>query len=135
MAENHESNFGTVKPYGAAIREAVASGDNARIRQAAEQGMRWLAANPGHESHGDVKAALHELDTAMGGKGGSRESNVGHNMPYGPAIREALASGDRARIRQAAEQGRSWLAANPGHENHGDVQKALRQLDESYGQG
>lgn len=135
MAENRESNFGTVKPYGAAIREAVASGDSTRIRQAAEQGMRWLAANPGHESHGDVKAALGELDAAMSGTGGSRESNVGNNMPYGSAIREAVASGDKNRIRQAAEQGMRWLAANPGHENHGDVQAALRELDEAHGQG
>jgi hypothetical protein len=65
----------------------------------------------------------------------SNESNFGPVKPYGPAIREAVASGDKARIRQAAEQGRSWLAANPGHENHGDVQAALRELDESYGQG
>lgn len=66
MTESNESNFGPVKPYGAAIREAVASGDKARIRQAAEQGMRWLAANPGHENHGDVQKALRELDEAHG---------------------------------------------------------------------
>lgn len=63
----------------------------------------------------------------------NRESHVGHNMPYGPAIREAVASGDKNRIRKAAEDGMRWLAANPGHENHGDVQAALRELDEAMG--
>lgn len=62
-----------------------------------------------------------------------REANVGNMMPYGPAIREAVASGDRARISAVAQQSLRWLAENPGHEKHGEVKAALRELDEKYG--
>jgi len=61
-----DSNFGTVKPYGVAIREAVASGDTARMRQVQEQARKWLSDNPGDASQGEVHAALRELDGALG---------------------------------------------------------------------
>lgn len=61
----------------------------------------------------------------------NRESNLGPIMPYGLAIREARASGDTARIQQAAEHARGWLKEHPGHEKHGEVQAALRELEES----
>ena len=60
-------------------------------------------------------------------------ANVGNNMPYGPAIREAMASGDRGRISAVAQRAMRWLADNPGHEKHGEVKAALRELDEKYG--
>ncbi len=63
----------------------------------------------------------------------NHDANVGHNMPYGPAIREAMASGDRARINAASQHAERWLADNPGHHNHGDVKAALRELNEQYG--
>lgn len=63
----------------------------------------------------------------------NRESNLGPIMPYGLAIREAQASGDSARIRQTTEHARRWLQDNPGHEKHGEVQAALRELEESRG--
>ncbi|HYW10985.1 MAG TPA: DUF1843 domain-containing protein [Longimicrobium sp.] len=63
----------------------------------------------------------------------NRESNLGSNMPYGAAIREAQASGDSARIHQATEHARRWLQDNAGHEKHGEVKAALRELEESRG--
>ena len=62
-----------------------------------------------------------------------QESFQGPVKPYGVAIRDAAASGDETRIRQVAEHARRWLAENPGHENHGEVQAELRKLDESRG--
>jgi hypothetical protein len=66
MAENRESNLGPMPPYGAAIREAVSSGDSARINQAAEHARRWLSENPGHAGHGEVQAELRKLSEARG---------------------------------------------------------------------
>jgi hypothetical protein len=62
MAENREPHTGPIMPYGVAIREAQASGDTARIQQTADHARRWLSENAGHEKHGEVQAALHELD-------------------------------------------------------------------------
>jgi hypothetical protein len=61
----------------------------------------------------------------------NRESNTGPIMPYGVAIREAQGSGDATRIQQTVEQARRWLSDNPGHANQGEVQAALREIDES----
>lgn len=63
----------------------------------------------------------------------SDSSNVGIVMPYGPAIRDAVASGDPAKMRQARENARRWLEQNPGHEKQGEVHAALRDLDEAAG--
>ncbi len=60
------SNFGPVKPYGVAIREAVSSGDAARMRQARDQARQWLSDNPGDAAQGEVHAALRELEAALG---------------------------------------------------------------------
>lgn len=65
----------------------------------------------------------------------SSASNVGNNMPYGVAIREAMASGEASRISAVGQQALRWLAANPGHEKQGEVQAALRELDEKFGRG
>jgi hypothetical protein len=62
MAENRESHTGPIMPYGVAIREAQSSGDAARIQQTADQARRWLSDNAGHEKHGEVQAALRELE-------------------------------------------------------------------------
>jgi len=62
-----ESNIGPIRPYGPPIREAIASGDTTRMREAGENARRWLQQNPGHESQGEVHAALRELDEALGG--------------------------------------------------------------------
>ena len=61
------------------------------------------------------------------------ESNLGPTMPYGVAIREAQASGDSTRVQQTAEYARRWLQDNAGHEKFGEVQAALRELNESRG--
>ena len=66
MSDSSASNFGPVKPYGVAIREATASGDTARMRKAGEQARQWLADNPGDDAQGEVHAALRELDAALG---------------------------------------------------------------------
>ncbi|HEX6041144.1 DUF1843 domain-containing protein [Longimicrobium sp.] len=61
-----DSVQGTVMPYGVAIREAVASGDNARIQQVSQQARQWLQDNPGHASFGEVQAALREVEESQG---------------------------------------------------------------------
>ena len=66
MAENRDSSMGPLPPYGTAIREAMSSGDTTRIHQAKEHARRWLSENPGHEKHGEVQAALRELDASQG---------------------------------------------------------------------
>lgn len=60
---------------------------------------------------------------------------MGPVPPYGPPIREAIASGDRTRMRQVAENARQWLKANPGHSDFGNAQKALRALEDALGEG
>ena len=65
MAENRDSSMGPLPPYGTAIREAMSSGDTTRIRQAADHARRWLSENPGHARHGEVQAALRELDESQ----------------------------------------------------------------------
>lgn len=65
----------------------------------------------------------------------SSASNVGSNMPYGAAIREAMASGQASRISAVAQQSLRWLSENPGHPKQGEVHAALRELDEKFGQG
>lgn len=61
------SIFGSIPPYGAPIRQALASGDTARINQVRLAAQDWLKNNPGHERQGEVHAALRELD--QGGRG------------------------------------------------------------------
>lgn len=61
----------------------------------------------------------------------AQESDFGPVPPYGPPIREAIASGDRPRMRQVAENARRWLRENPGHSEFGQAQKALRELDDA----
>jgi Domain of unknown function (DUF1843) len=60
------SHTGPILPYGAPIREAIASGDTTRMREIGESSRRWLSDNPGHEKQGEVHAALRELDEALG---------------------------------------------------------------------
>jgi hypothetical protein len=60
-----EANTGDIKPYGVPIREAIASGDATRMRQQGDSARRWLDQNPGHESQGEVHAALRELSEAL----------------------------------------------------------------------
>jgi hypothetical protein len=65
MADNTAS-FGSVPPYGAPIREAMASGDTTRMRQVRESARQWLKENPGHSEFGHAQKALRELDDALG---------------------------------------------------------------------
>lgn len=58
MAAEH--NFGPIPPYGVAIREAMAGGDDSRRSAVLQAARRWLQDNPGHEKHGEVQAALRE---------------------------------------------------------------------------
>lgn len=62
-----------------------------------------------------------------------RSAATGPVPPYGPPIREAIASGDTTRMRQVRESARQWLKENPGHSDFGHAQKALRELDEALG--
>lgn len=43
--------------------------------------------------------------------------------PYGPAIQQAIAAGDLARMRAVADHTREWVA------EHGDVRAALEALE------
>lgn len=61
------ANFGPIIPYGAPIRQAMASGDTTQMRQVGESARQWLKDNPGHEKQGEVHAALRELDEKLGG--------------------------------------------------------------------
>ena len=58
---------GPIVPYGTPIRQGIASGDAAQMRQQADSARSWLAANPGHPSTGDVTAALAEVEMALQG--------------------------------------------------------------------
>lgn len=51
------------KPYGAAMRDAIASGDSSRLRQVSEQARTWLSSNGDHPEAGEVKRLLGELDS------------------------------------------------------------------------
>jgi hypothetical protein len=57
------------------------------------------------------------------------DSHFGPIMPYGVAIREAAASGDKAKLQQAITHARGWLEKNPGHEKQGEVHEALREVE------
>lgn len=60
------SGFGPIPPYGVPIREAIASGDETRIRQVEQAARQWLQDNPGHASQGEVHAALREIEEKRG---------------------------------------------------------------------
>jgi hypothetical protein len=66
MADS-SANFGSVPPYGAPIRQAIASGDTTQMRQVGDNARQWLKDNPGHERQGEVHAALRELGEKLGG--------------------------------------------------------------------
>ncbi len=57
--------IGPIKPYGPPIRDAVASGDTARMRRVSDNAHLWLRQNPDHKDAVDVRAALAELDNAL----------------------------------------------------------------------
>lgn len=61
------------------------------------------------------------------------DPTTGPIRPYGPPIRDAIASGDTTRMRQVGESARKWLQDNPGDANQGEVHAALRELDEALG--
>jgi hypothetical protein len=61
------SSFGSIPPYGVPIREAMASGDETRMRQVRDAAQQWLRANPGDDRQGEVHAALRELEGKLGG--------------------------------------------------------------------
>ena len=61
------------------------------------------------------------------------DSSMGPIRPYGPPIRDAIASGDTSRMRQQGENARRWLEQNPSDANADEVRSALRQLDEALG--
>lgn len=50
------------KPYGAAMRDAIASGDNARLRQVSEQARTWLSSNGSDPDAAEVQRLLGDLD-------------------------------------------------------------------------
>jgi len=54
---------GAVPPYGEAIRQATARGDEAEMRKAAASARKWIK---------DAQAALEKLEKRLGKTGGSR---------------------------------------------------------------
>lgn len=59
----------------------------------------------------------------------SDSSISGPLPPYGPPIRDAVASGDTTRMRFEAENAHRWLAANPDDARVAEVQQALADLE------
>jgi hypothetical protein len=57
------------------------------------------------------------------------DPGTGPVKPYGPPIREAIASGDAATMQAAMDNGTRWLAANGGDPAAEDVKIALTELD------
>ena len=54
---------GAVPPYGEAIRQATARGDEAEMRKAAASARKWIK---------DAQAALEKLEKRLGKTGGTR---------------------------------------------------------------
>ncbi|HEX8500840.1 MAG TPA: DUF1843 domain-containing protein [Pyrinomonadaceae bacterium] len=54
---------GSVPPYGEAIRQATARGDEAEMRRAAASARKWIK---------DAQAALEKLEKRLGKSGGAR---------------------------------------------------------------
>lgn len=54
---------GAVPPYGEAIRQATARGDEAEMRRAAASARKWIK---------DAQAALEKLEKRLGKTGGTR---------------------------------------------------------------
>jgi hypothetical protein len=52
----------------------------------------------------------------------------GDNKPYGPPIRDAIASGDATKMRLQFDSAHRWLAANSGDPAAEDVRVALDEL-------
>ena len=57
------------------------------------------------------------------------DTTSGPLPPYGPPIRDAIASGDLTRMRYEAENAYRWLEANPGDELVPEVKVALAELE------
>jgi Domain of unknown function (DUF1843) len=51
------------RPYGAAMRDAIASGDSTRLSQVSERARTWLSENGDDPEAGEVKRLLGELDS------------------------------------------------------------------------
>ena len=56
-------------------------------------------------------------------------SGPGDLKPYGPPIREAIASGDTTQMQIQSDRAHHWLAANPGDPGAEDVKLALAELE------
>jgi len=58
---------------------------------------------------------------------------VGPIKPYGPPIRDAVASGDTAQMQRVGDNARRWLAENAQHRDVAEVRSALAELDAALG--
>jgi len=105
-------------PYGTAIQQAVASGDLQKMRAAAEAAEEHL------RQHGDVAGSLAALKIEIA----KAEAKAGGQAalhpvpPYGPAIQQAIAGGDLARMKETAASAQAFLAQS------GNVGAALEAL-------
>ncbi|MBB4636187.1 DUF1843 domain-containing protein [Longimicrobium terrae] len=59
----------------------------------------------------------------------SSEPIIGPIKPYGPPIRDAVASGDTGRMRRVSDNAHRWLEEYPHHKDAGEVRAALADLD------
>ena len=105
-----------VPPYGVAIQKALASGDLATMKQAAENAEQHL------RTYGDVAAALRGLRERIALLEGSRRASAADAIPYGDPVRAATASGDLAEMQKMLRVGEEWLARVP------DLREALEEL-------
>lgn len=62
-------------------------------------------------------------------------SEIGPIKPYGPPIRDAVASGDTRQMREVEQNARQWLDRNPDDPNAREVRSALGELESALHRG
>ena len=107
-----------IPPYGVAIQDAIASGDMDKMKQVADDAEKYL------QEYGEIGEGLKKLRAAIGG-GGSYGGGI-HTM-YAPAMRAAIASGDREKMKELAQQ------AEAGLKQADEVRAALAELNKAIG--
>lgn len=100
--------------YAAAVQEAAASGDLAKMKQVCQAAEAHLA------EVGDVSAALQVLKVEIAKRG--KTTAPPSIKPYGVAIQQAVASGDLNQMKAICQQAEEYL------KNYGDISAALQVL-------
>lgn len=102
-----------IPPYGVAIQDAIASGDQNQMRSVAEAAEAHL---------NEIREGLQNLHAAMGSPGGGGYG--GGPIPlYGVVIRGAMESGDRGQMESVRQQANDYLSRVD------EVRAALQELE------